>query len=186
MTKPRKRKSLIFRWLLVAGVPLVLAGGVLAFFLFPSEPVDTGPTLFIIQRSKNANEVHYEVQVDANGELAEEPVVAFWIMKAEGGGREDLTYFERKLAYGFEVLPSDGNGGREMKLVAWEDRTIRLVKDEDGNWRAQTRIDGEDAYLTRLYIETDESGLTPSVVHIDIFGHTIDGNDPVEERVVQE
>lgn len=184
MTKARKMRMI--RWAIIAGALLVVSGGVLAFFMLVSGPVDTGPTLFIIQRSTNANEVHYEVQVDANGELADEPVVAYWVMKAEGGGREDLTFFERKMAYGFEVMDPDGKDGREMKLVAWEDRTIRLVKDKDGNWRAQTQINGKDAYLTRLYIETDEGGITPSVVHIDLFGQTVDGNDPVEERIIQD
>lgn len=187
MTEPRTRKSRILRWILFAGVPLVLAGGVLAFFLLGSDPVDKGPTLFIIQRSTNANEVHYDVQVDADGKLAEEPVVAYWIMKAEDGGREDLSFFERNMAYGFEVMPPGPDGEREMKLVAWEDRTIRLTKDEDsGKWRAVTKIDGEDAYLKRLYIETDEGGITPSVVFVDLFGDTVDGNDPVKEHMVQE
>ena len=186
VTKSRKQKSGIVRWALILGVPLVLAGVALTWVLWPSGPTDLGPTLFIIQRSTNANEVHYEVQADANGELGDEPVVAYWVMKAEGGGREDLTYFEEEMAYGFEVLEPEANGEREMKLVAWEDRKIRLVKDEDGNWRAVTTIDGEEAYLTRLYIETDESGLTPSVVHVDIFGETVDGGDPIEERVVED
>lgn len=182
-----KRKTHIVRWLLIAGIPLVLAGGVLAFFLIRSgSDPDTGPSLFVIQRSTNANEVHYDVKVGADGNLADEPVVAYWVMKAEGGGQEDLTFFENEMAYGFEVLEPDEKGEREMKLVAWEDRTIRLTKTEAGKWRALTQIDGEDAYLTRLYIETDESGITPSVIHIDIFGETVDGNDPVEERVVEE
>ncbi|MBK8207605.1 MAG: DUF4833 domain-containing protein [Planctomycetes bacterium] len=187
MTKPRKRKTRILRWALFAGIPVVVAGLVLAFFFVGSEPEDSGPTLFIIQRSKNANEVHYEVQVGADGTLADEPVVAYWVLKAEGGGREDLGYFERKMAYGFEVLSPDGNGDREMKLVAWEDRTIRLTKPKDSDkWRAVTKIDGEEAYLTRLYIETDESGLAPSVLYIDLFGETVDGGDPVKEHVVKE
>jgi hypothetical protein len=114
MTK--KPKTLV-RWLLIAGVPLVLAGiGLALFFGLRSAPEDTGPTLFVIQRSKNANEVHYEVQTGANGELAEEPVIAYWVLKAEGGGREDLGFFERKMAYGFEVLEPDAQGEREMKL----------------------------------------------------------------------
>jgi hypothetical protein len=180
-----KRKAHILVWLLIAGVLLLLAGGVLAFFLLRADTADAGPTLFVIQRSKNANEVHYDVQVGADGALEDEPVVAYWVLKAEGGGREDLSYFERKMAYGFEVSEPDGNGEREMKLVAWEDRTIRLKQDEKGNWRAVTEIDGEDAYLTRLYIETDESGLTPEVVFVDIFGETVDGGDEVQEHLVQ-
>jgi hypothetical protein len=181
MTKPTKR---IVFWLLIAGVPVVVAGLALAWFLMPSGPDDSGPTLFIIQRSKNTNEVHYDVQVGADGHLNDEPVIAYWVMKAEGGGREDLTYFERKMAYGFEVLEPDVNGNREMKLVAWEERTIRLTRTEDDKrWRAATTIDGEDAYLTKLFIQTDESGLTPSVEYVDLSGETVDGGDPVEERM---
>jgi hypothetical protein len=185
MTKPLKRKTRIILWALLAGVPVVLGVGVLAFFLLGSDPGGTGPTLFIIQRSKNANEVHYEVQVGADGALADEPVVAYWVLKAEGGGREDLGFFERKMAYGFEVLDADANGEREMTLVAQQDRTIRLMKTEDGKWRAVTKIDGEEAYLTRLFIETDESGVTPSVLHVDVFGETVDGDDPVTERMTE-
>lgn len=188
MTTPRKRKTLV-RWLLFAGVPVVLAGlGLALFFHLRSGPDagDSGPTLFIIQRSKNANEVHYEVQVGADGALADEPVVAYWIMKAEGGEREDLGYFERKMAYGFEVLPPDARGEREMKLVAWEDRTIRLTKTKDGGkWRALTKIDGKAAYLTRLFIQTDESGLTPTVLYVDLSGEAVDGGKPVQEHVVK-
>jgi len=184
MTKPRKAR--ITFWLLVAGVPLVLAGVALTFFLMRSGPVDTGPTLFIIQRSKNANEVHYEIQVGADGTLAEEPVIAYWVLKAEGGGREDLGFFERKMAYGFEVLEPDSKGERELKLVAWEDRKIMLQKDEAGKWRAATKIDGKEAYLTRLFIQVDESGLTPSVLYVDLFGEEVDGGDPVKEHLVKD
>jgi hypothetical protein len=187
MTKPKKRKLHIVRWLLFAGVPLVIVGAVATFFLLRSSPNDSGPTLFIIQRSTNANEVHYDVQTGADGALAEDPVVAYWVMKAKGGGREDLSFFERKLAYGFEVLPPDAGGEREMKLVAWEDRTIRLTQAKDGGkWRAGTKIDGKDAYLTRLFIESDEGGLTPTVLYVDLFGEEVDGGDPVTERVVKE
>lgn len=181
MTKARKAR--IFLWLIVGGVPLVLGGAALAFYLLHSSPGDTGPTLFIIQRSKNANEVHYEVQADSQGNLDEEPVIAYWVLKAEGGGREDLGFFEKKMAYGFDVGDPDSKGEREMKLVAWEDRKITLKKDENGKWRAQTKIDGKEAYLTRLFIQVDESGITPSVVFIDIFGEEVDGGDPVKEHV---
>jgi hypothetical protein len=181
MTKSRKAR--IYFWLLVGGVPLVLGAVVLAFFLMRSGPVDTGPTLFIIQRSKNANEVHYEVQANADGSLKEEPVIAYWVLKADGGGREDLGWFEKKMAYGFDVEDADSKGEREMKLTAWEDRTLTLKKDENGKWRALTKIDGKEAYLTRLFIKTDESGITPSVLSIDLYGEEVDGGDPVEEHV---
>lgn len=180
-----KRKTRVLRWLLVAGIPVVLGGLALAYFLFfRSAPGDSGPTLFIIQRNKNANEVHYDVQVGADGELARDPVVAYWIMKAEGGGREDLTYMEKKMAYGFEVSPPGSGGDRELKLVAWEDRKVYLTKAGD-RWRARTKIDGKDAFLTRLFIQSEEGGATPKVLWIDLFGEAVDGGKEVREHVVR-
>lgn len=179
-----KRKKHIVRWLLIAGVPLVLAALALAFFLFRSSPGKSGPTLFIIQRNKNANEVHYEVRVGPDGALAADPVVAYWIMKAEGGRREDLTFPERKWAYGFEVSPPGPGGEREMTLVAWEDRKIRLTKAGD-RWRALTKIDGKDAYLTRLFIQSEEGGATPKVLFVDVFGEAVDGGKAVQEHVIR-
>jgi hypothetical protein len=182
-----KRKIHLVLWLLLAGVPLVVGGVVLAFFLIRSAPKDAGPNLFIMQRSTNTNEVHYDVQVDANGALADEPVVAYWVMKAEGGGREALTFFEEEMAYGFEVLEPEANGDRELKLVAFDKRKIMLTRDkESGQWRLLTQIDGEDAYLTRLFIEVDDGGITPTVISIDVFGEAVDGGDPVEEHMPNE
>ncbi len=177
-----KRKPRILRWLLFAGPPVLLAIVALAFFRFRSAHADPGATLFIIQRNLNSNEVHYDVQVGADGKLAREPVVAYWIMKAEGGRREDLTFLEGKLAYGFEV--SDSGDEREMKLVAWEDRPIRLKK-SGGRWRAVTTIDGKDAYLTRLFIQSEEGGATPTVLWVDLFGEAVDGGKAVKEHVVR-
>ncbi|MBI2923094.1 MAG: DUF4833 domain-containing protein [Planctomycetes bacterium] len=179
-----KRKTRLVRRLLVAAVPLVLAVLALAYLLLRSAPGDSGPTLFIIQRNKNANEVHYDVRVGPDGALAGDPVVAYWIMKTEGGRREELTFPERKWAYGFEVLPPGPGGEREMKLVAWEDRTIRLTK-TGGRWRALTKIDGKDAYLTRLFIQSEEGGATPKVLWVDLFGEAVDGGKEVKEHVVK-
>ncbi|MEK7469923.1 MAG: DUF4833 domain-containing protein [Planctomycetota bacterium] len=176
------RKSRVVRWLFFAGVPVVLVVLALAIFLHRRAPGDSGPTLFIIQRNKNANEVHYDVQAGPDGALAREPVVAYWIMKAEGGRREDLTFLERKMAYGFEV--SGSGDERELKLVAWEDRPIRLTK-AGARWHAVTKIDGKDAYLTRLFIQSEESGATPKVLWVDLFGETVDGGKEVKEHVVR-
>lgn len=186
MKNVTKNSKTVIRWLLIVGIPLVLvaAGVPLAFFLLQSGPDDSGPTLFVIQRSKNKNEVHYDIQADDNGALGDEPVIAYWVMKADDGSREDLTYFEREMAYGFEVMEPNDNGDREMKLVAWDERTIRLTQVEDsGRWRAVTTINGEDAYLNRLFIQTDEGGVTPSVEYVDLFGETVDGGDAIKERV---
>ena len=62
--------------------------------------------LFIIERSKNANVVHYDARLTADGELdPKEPVIAYWVKLTKDGRREELSWIEKKKAYGFEIKP---------------------------------------------------------------------------------
>lgn len=169
--------------LLAVAALLLLGGAVLAYVLSrPAPTAEAGPTLFVIQRSLNANEVHYDVKTGADGALAEEPVVAYWVMKAEDGHREDLTFLERKMAYGFEV--SGSGSERDVTLVAWDLRKIRLTRVGE-RWRGRTSIDGQDAYLTRLFIQSEDGGVKPKVLFVDVFGEAVDGGKAVQEHMVQ-
>ena len=68
------------------------------------DPADTHP-LFIIERSKNTNVVHYDARLTADGKLdPEEPVIAYYVMLAEDGRRKELSWIEKKMAYGFCLL----------------------------------------------------------------------------------
>src|SRR5258705_13664792 len=82
-----------------------LFGATLASFAWP----DTGrtqpaaATLFTIARSKNANVVRYQARTRGGGLDRSHPIDAYWLMLAEDGRREELSWAERKLAYGFSV-----------------------------------------------------------------------------------
>jgi hypothetical protein len=81
--------------------------------------------LFIIERSKNANVVHYDARLNADGKLeSREPVIAYWIMLAEDGRREDLNWIEKKKAYGFDITPDPSGNGYKMTVVSAPDRRI--------------------------------------------------------------
>jgi hypothetical protein len=124
--------------------------------------------LFHIERSKNANIVQYDAVEEGSGRLdSKAPVVAYWIMRAEDGRRESLTFLERS-AYGFDVRPEPG-GSWLVKLKSLPDRTLRVLLWR-GRWVAQAVIRGRSAVLERVFVEADDSGLVPSVRWIDLFG----------------
>lgn len=140
--------------------------------------------LFFIQRSKNANEVHYDARVAKDGALdPKDPVAGYWINKAEDNSRSGISLMQ-KIAYGFDVDPGATPGTYTMKLKAFRERPLMLVK-VDGKWRARVQIAGKQAYLTRLYVATDESGVMPTVLYTDLFGEEVSGGKPVTEHIVK-
>jgi hypothetical protein len=79
---------------------------VLALLASPAAAQTRTSPLFTIERSKNANVVHYDARLTADGELdPKEPVIAYWIRLAEDGRREELSWIEKKKAYGFTIKP---------------------------------------------------------------------------------
>jgi hypothetical protein len=143
----------------------------------------TAEKLFFIQRSKNANEVHYDARVTKDGTLdAKDPVEGYWLNKAEDGSRSSITVLQ-KIAYGFDVEPN-GNGTWKMKLKAFSERPLTLIR-VGGRWRGQTTIAGKPAYMTKLYVKTDESGVMPKVLYVDLFGEEVGSGAAVQEHIVK-
>jgi hypothetical protein len=139
--------------------------------------------LFFIQRSANANEVHYEARVSADGTLdSKDPVEGYWLDRSDGGSRKAISPLQ-KIAYGWSV-EANGNNTYTLKLKAFADRPLTLIR-VNGHWRAQLAIAGKQAYLARLYVATAESGGMPKVLYLDIFGVDIGSAAAVQERIVK-
>jgi hypothetical protein len=140
--------------------------------------------LFFIQRSKNKNEVHYDARVvKADQSLdPKDPIDAYWLRKDEDGRKAEITLPQR-IAYGYDV--ELGPSGRHtMKLKAFPERPLTLVR-ANNKWQAAVTIAGRRAYLRKLYVATDESGVFPKVLYVDIFGEDMINNKPLQERVTK-
>ncbi len=113
--------------------------------------------LFVISRSLNANIVRYDVHRTAGGKLdLEHPVDAYWLMAAQDGRREELTFMERQFAYGFSVS-GVGAAGFSLRLTAFKQREVR-VESLHGTYRPRVLIGAAIATLRSIYVKTDEGG----------------------------
>ena len=140
--------------------------------------------LFKIERSKNANIVQYDVQVNADGSLfRKEPVVAYWIRLAKQGQVEELSWAQRVFAFGFEATFKPVTGDVVLKMNADIDRVITIVDDGE-KYRARALIDGSDAYLERAYIRSSRKGLFFDVEYIELFGEDVNTADPRYEKLI--
>jgi hypothetical protein len=161
----------------------------LILLLLPWPAWSTDLPLFIIQRSKNANEVHYYLQVDDRCRLTSDtPVSAVWKLLATSPVKAaSLSVFD-KLAYGIEqqrVIHNEVS----FSLKALEQKRIKAsvtAPSQGGTCAAQAQTDfqGQWAVLERIYVQTEEGWLKPKVLYVDVFGKSVDASaTPVQERL---
>ena len=142
--------------------------------------------LFTIERSKNANVVHYDARLNSAGELdSEEPVIAYYIMLAEDGRRKELNWIEKRLAYGFDIAPDPSAGGYKMTMVAVPESPIS-VKKVGSSVRAELVIDGKPAVLEKMYIDATEGLTGPTVNYIKVYGKDLKTGKKLFEKVVRD
>ena len=126
--------------------------------------------LFKIERSTNANIVQYDVQMSADGKLdPKEPVVAYWVRLAKDGRKKDLKWVEKTFAYGFKVKYNAKTNTATMDMAAKINRKIK-VYEVQGEYRAETTIDGQSAYIEKIFISSKGKGVSAKITSIELFG----------------
>jgi len=157
---------------------------ILALLVLPAAAqIKTSP-LFIIERSKNANVVHYDAQLTADGKLdPKEPVIAYWVLLAKDGRREKLSWVEKKKAYGFTIKPDPSVNGYTMALVAAPEKQI-IVRKEKETVRAEAVIDGRPAVLEKMYINASDGLTGPKVQYIEVHGKDLQTGEKLREKMV--
>lgn len=145
--------------------------------------------LFFIQRSKNANEVHYRLQVDDHCRLiSDAPVSAIWkLWEKNPAHTKPLTGFDR-LAYGvvdqhvtenwvsFHLRPLKARRIKATAIYQPATQTCAPI--------VHIEMHAQWAALERIYVHADEGLFKPKVVYIDLFGKTLESTpQPMTERI---
>jgi hypothetical protein len=147
-------------------------------------------SLFVIQRSKNRNEVQYHLRVDDRCQIAaDNPIGAFWKLLEDSPEKtEPLSTFDR-MAYGVERQTVEGNWV-SFSLKALEHKRLKASAApvaQTGTCApvVQTEMNGHWAALERIYVHTEEGFLKPKVLYIDLFGKTLEATPrDVTERLM--
>lgn len=141
--------------------------------------------LFVIERSKNANIVCYDANLDDKGQIVrEKPVEGYWLLFAEKNGeREELSLFDKK-AYGFKVKYNEQNKNYDFTLKAVEDKP--MIIDMFGNLPKVTiLINDKKCFLEKVYIESKDGAFgIPKVSFYTLYGEDIVTGAKVEQKIV--
>lgn len=142
----------------------------------------TPQRLFHISRSVNRNLVCYDVNL-VNGKLdTRKPLNVYWVNREERmGEKEGLSFFQRKMAYGYKVV-SEGNNSSTVTLTAYSKRRLEVCR-QGTRYVCRTTINGKPAILNYLYVKTDEHNPL-SVDYVELHGRTTDTKENVTERIM--
>jgi hypothetical protein len=125
--------------------------------------------LFTIEKSSNANRVQYEARVLADGHIdSRQPVVAYWIMAAENGRRQELNILERAKAYGFTIR-QEGLDSYKLWVVSHREKEIHVFRD-GGTVRAEAVIGGRVSLVEKIYIQMHKTLLMSFPDFGEMFG----------------
>ena len=139
--------------------------------------------LFIIERSKNANVVYYDAHLTAGGEIdPNEPVIAYWVMLATDGHREELNWIEKNKAYGFSIKPDPSVNGYKMTVVAVPQHQITIRKVGDAV-RAELVIEGGPSIFEKMYINASEELMGPEVHYVELYGKDLKTGEKRYEKI---
>jgi Domain of unknown function (DUF4833) len=173
----------------------ILGLSLLTLLLLPLPGWSTALDLFVIQRSKNTNEVQYQLHVNDRCQIvSDHPVDAFWrLREVSPETTAPLTDLEQ-MAYGVVNQQVAEHGvsfdlGVLDHFRALEQRRITATVRSDPDTATctssvQTTINGQVAALERMYVQTDERRVRPKVLYIDVLGRSLASRPTqVSERI---
>ena len=139
--------------------------------------------LFRFERSTNRNYICYDVREEKGLLDMKEPIHVYWIRAEEDGSQKELSFVQRKLAFGYKVI-SRGKNEVNIHLTAYNKLVIRICN-RGGKWVALTTINGKEALLTKLFAQM-KSPNSLHVVHVDVYGRDSVTGAAVKERIMNE
>ncbi|MEO1261484.1 MAG: DUF4833 domain-containing protein [Bacteroidota bacterium] len=151
---------------------------------FPTPPL-TDNSLFFIQRNLNKNTIVYDAKLDEEGNYhSSKPIDAYWRRYASTGERKELKWVDKTFAYGYSSKKR--NGKILVELVAYDERYISLEKTPEGKPVATIMCNGKKCKLDYIYVFADESGMWPSVIHVDIHATDLLTGKKEKERILND
>ena len=142
---------------------------------------DTQVPLFTIERSVNGNVVHYDARLKDGKLDPQQPVVAYWVMGADGRHQE-LNLLEKLKAYGFSIFPDRQPEVFHMTLVSDKKKEIRVIH-LGSEVRAEAQIGRCSAHLQKIFIESKKSWMINLPEYAEMIGSDIQTGAECRERV---
>nr|WP_121272802.1 DUF4833 domain-containing protein [Pedobacter schmidteae] len=141
--------------------------------------------LFYLQRDPNTNTIICELNVDEDGELnKKEPIKVYWLRYSEKGGREELSYIQRKFAYGIQSK-AIGDDEYELRFVSHKKLPMYLQKSaDDKKYHVYVTVNKKKIQLDRIFVRIEGGSFwIPNVKYVELKGINTANKAQTIERI---
>ncbi|MEJ7558985.1 MAG: DUF4833 domain-containing protein [Pedobacter sp.] len=142
--------------------------------------------LFYLQRDPNRNTLIYELNLDKSGNVNEaQPVLAYWIRYDENQVKKNLSYVQRKFAYGIDAKKL-GKDQFELRFVSHKKLPLYLVKSAvDKKYHVYVTINNKKLLLDRIFVRIEGGSFwIPNVKYVELRGVNQANDALVTERLI--
>lgn len=137
--------------------------------------------VLVFERSTNTNYICYDINLLTDGQLnVDEPLKSYWMLN-EGRRTEDLTYLDKKMAFGVKVVSHKENEA-VIHLTAYKDLKMRICKYK-GKWAALIKVNGRDMVVEKFFAQMMNPPFSIRCRHVDIYGTDLKTGEKCRERI---
>ena len=151
---------------------------------FPT-PQGISNQLFYLQRDPNTNTIIYELNVNKEGDLnKKEPVKVYWVRYGENGEKEELSFIQRKFAYGIQIKDL-GKDQYELRFVSHKKLPLYLMKSaDDKKYHVYITVNQKKIQLNRIFVRIEGGSFwLPNVRYVELRGVNTANKAQAIERI---
>lgn len=138
--------------------------------------------LFKIQRSKDKNQIFYDLKITKEGLLdKEDPINIYWIRSNEPNKKDPLSWVQQRYAYGLKYIDKNENQAK-FHFVSYAKRELVLKKNNEGKFKVFIEYNNKWIELNRIFIQIDGGTFWfPKISRIELHS-----KDPITKKEIIE
>lgn len=149
------------------------------------DPEFTGSKhLFKIGRSRDANEIVYEINLDSSGKLnSSNPIRIYWVKKTDNGQVEPLTWVQNRYAYGLHFI-NVSDYKADFQFVSYGERTFTVKRTSENVFKVFTMSQDKEVEVNTIFIQIDGGSFwVPTIPKVDLYAYDTQSGLPVVETI---
>ncbi|MGB0887162.1 MAG: DUF4833 domain-containing protein [Vicingaceae bacterium] len=158
-------------------------------FLFAFSEIEFGDanpltSLFKIERSKDNNQIFYDVNLNSTGNFdLENPINIYWIRNTEGGKIKPLTWIQQKYAYGLKFLNVNDEYAT-FRFVSSKEMYFTLKKSSKNHFEVYSKYNNQLLNIHRIFIQLDGGTFWfPNITAVKVFATNVKTGKAVIETI---